>query len=1133
MLAGAVAATAALIGSLVLAAPAAAVPTAAPAAVDTGIVQTAAVAGFNPENIISDALFYDGNAMSSAEIQAFLDAKIGSCSNGKCLNVLNVSVSSRDAWYSAVTGDLVCSSLQGGTMRTSELIYRVQVACGISAKAILVTLQKEQGLTTSSAPSDWNLQAAMGASCPDTSPCDPAYSGVGPQIVQGVRQLKIYKAGRFGKQPGVNFIGYSPNAACGGTNLNIQNYATAALYNYTPYQPNAASLAAGWGLGDGCSSYGNRNFFNYYTSWFGSTQGETLQILQVTGTSDRYLVSLGSRWKLPTAELAAQYTWLASVRQVATSELSSYRDMGDAKRGVKTTSGIVYVLDSGQRFRVFDINQLRDLGWDYGALPVADDAQVARYPDAGYLARVITAGGPKWLIQSGARREVVDLDLLPRFGIPATTSRVSPAMIADYEISAPVASVGVYRDATHPYRLQTDAGVYGVPDAASGTAIARSARELTPESFALMPASSTMPIRIASGGRSFVMVDGGWLEVNAADYPTTLPFTSLPAGASAGLPVVGRVSGPHFVRERSDGQTYLVSWGTLQAVSPAQQAWVTTTYGVSSRVWPVLDGALDGTSSAGGVVRTADGAAYLLDGSRAYRLRDCAQVADWGGDCATAPTATAAEMARYASAGVLAALVRAPSGTMWLPQSGRLRQVLDPSLLAAYGIPAVTSAVSTATIARLPVGVPVLAAGVYSDGGVGRTLVTSGGQYSLTPDQVTGVIADRVRILTPESFAMLPISARLPSRMHSDGRSFILTQEGWLEVPSATYGGDAAFTAVGSRAFTGIPLAGNEPRPHFVRDAGSGQEFLVSGGAAQVVGGAAERAAITARYGVPAKVWVVVPGALTGVKILYDLFVRSESGDVFLMDGDTRYRASGCQMAADFGKDCSTIRTLTSAQLSATRDGGALADLLRSPDGYTWLIQSGTKREVPDPRVLAPYGIGTTSTSVSASVLAQVPLAAPVVGVGVYDDKAGDVRVITGAGRAFSVPAASRIGTVTSGAWKISPASIDLITVEGDLPTRIETTAGTFVLTADGWLSVNRADYSPLTFKPLGARGSEGIPSAGAEPRPHFVREESADAVFLASGGLMDAGDSASRGWISATYGVPSKIWIVPAGTLK
>ncbi|ODT29150.1 MAG: hypothetical protein ABS63_01335 [Microbacterium sp. SCN 70-27] len=242
-------------------------------AVDAGIVQAAAVVGFNPESIISDALFYDGNAMSAAEIQAFLNAKIGTCQNGKCLNVLTTGISSRGAVVSQTTGNLICSAIQGGTMPVSELIYRVQVACGISAKVILTTLQKEQGLTTSSAPSDWNLKAAMGASCPDTAPCDPAFAGVGPQILKGTQQLKTYKAANFAKQPGVNFIGYNPNSACGGTTLNIRNYATAALYNYTPYQPNAAALAAGYGLGDGCSSYGNRNFYNYYTQWFGSTQG--------------------------------------------------------------------------------------------------------------------------------------------------------------------------------------------------------------------------------------------------------------------------------------------------------------------------------------------------------------------------------------------------------------------------------------------------------------------------------------------------------------------------------------------------------------------------------------------------------------------------------------------------------------------------------------------------------------------------------------------------------------------------------------------------------------------------------------------------------------------------------------------
>lgn len=245
------------------------------AVVDSAIVKTADLSKFNPGNIISDALFYDGNAMTSAEIQRFLDQKIGRCENGKCLNIQNVSISSRERRVSQVTGDLVCEAIQGGTMRASELIYRVQVACGISAKVILATLQKEQTLVTSRAPSDWNIQQAMGQACPDTAPCDPAFSGLGPQIVGGVNQLKIYKAGRFAKQPGVHYIQYNPDVRCGGTNVNIVNYATAALYNYTPYQPNASAIRAGYGEGDTCGSYGNRNFFHFYTDWFGSTQEPT------------------------------------------------------------------------------------------------------------------------------------------------------------------------------------------------------------------------------------------------------------------------------------------------------------------------------------------------------------------------------------------------------------------------------------------------------------------------------------------------------------------------------------------------------------------------------------------------------------------------------------------------------------------------------------------------------------------------------------------------------------------------------------------------------------------------------------------------------------------------------------------
>ena len=46
---------------------------------------------------------------------------------------------------------------------------------------------------------------------------------------------------------------------CGTSSVYIQNQATAGLYNYTPYQPNAAALANLYGTGDSCSAYGNRN----------------------------------------------------------------------------------------------------------------------------------------------------------------------------------------------------------------------------------------------------------------------------------------------------------------------------------------------------------------------------------------------------------------------------------------------------------------------------------------------------------------------------------------------------------------------------------------------------------------------------------------------------------------------------------------------------------------------------------------------------------------------------------------------------------------------------------------------------------------------------------------------------------
>ena len=65
----------------------------------------------------------------------------------------------------------------------------------------------------------------------------------------------------------------SRESGCGSGPVTIKNLATASLYTYTPYQPNAAALAAYPGAGDRCSTYGNRNFFRLFQKYFGDTGG--------------------------------------------------------------------------------------------------------------------------------------------------------------------------------------------------------------------------------------------------------------------------------------------------------------------------------------------------------------------------------------------------------------------------------------------------------------------------------------------------------------------------------------------------------------------------------------------------------------------------------------------------------------------------------------------------------------------------------------------------------------------------------------------------------------------------------------------------------------------------------------------
>ncbi len=236
----------------------------------------AAEAGvFDPGRIIDDSIFFNGDAMTARQVQDFLETKVSTCQAGyTCLKDLRLDTTNKPA-------DQMCAGYTGRAYQSAaDVIAAVGRSCGISQKVLLVTLQKEQGLVTHTWPSEWRYMAAMGQGCPDTAACNEAYYGFFNQVYGAAHQMK-----RYANPPGTsNFftwyapgrtwnVLFHPNTACGSSPVYIQNQATADLYYYTPYQPNRAALAAGYGTGDACSSYGNRNFFNYFTAWFGSTKG--------------------------------------------------------------------------------------------------------------------------------------------------------------------------------------------------------------------------------------------------------------------------------------------------------------------------------------------------------------------------------------------------------------------------------------------------------------------------------------------------------------------------------------------------------------------------------------------------------------------------------------------------------------------------------------------------------------------------------------------------------------------------------------------------------------------------------------------------------------------------------------------
>lgn len=251
-------------------------------------LSAASTSEFKPGNIISDAVMANYNSMSVSEIQNFLTNK-NSCKNTNYNQYLSLKAQYPHLDWHFENGHFVCLSEErfgdgeviGSGQTAAEVIYQASQDYRINPQVLLVLLEKEQSLISDTYPNTRQYRSATGYGCPDTAACSAKYYGFKNQVRNAAALFRDVLDRGYSAYPektkGV-YIGYNPNSACGRSEVYIENRATAALYRYTPYQPNVAALAAGYGTGDGCSAYGNRNFYLFFVDWFGSTQNVPNQI---------------------------------------------------------------------------------------------------------------------------------------------------------------------------------------------------------------------------------------------------------------------------------------------------------------------------------------------------------------------------------------------------------------------------------------------------------------------------------------------------------------------------------------------------------------------------------------------------------------------------------------------------------------------------------------------------------------------------------------------------------------------------------------------------------------------------------------------------------------------------------------
>ena len=356
---------------------------------------------FNPSYIISDEEMTDTLAMTREQVQAFLESR-------------------------GALGAYVGPDINGNIERASDIIYDSAVAFDLNPQFLLVLLQREQSLVDDDAPTQKQLDWAMGyAVCDDCSMDDPAlqkYRGFGNQVYYAAKRIRESYLDDL-ERMGTTLTGIGPGieTIIDGLRFTPANFATAVLFTYTPHL------------------HGNENFVRIWQRWFvrDYPSGSLLQDIDSGGI---WLIKYGER--RPITSRTAYLTRFpnANLIPVKPSTLESYtigKPISFPNYSLlRSPRGTVFLIvddmrrgfTSGEALRSlgFNTDEIIDVSWeDLDAYVEGEPIDVDSGDPQGELLQDATSGGIVY-VEEGVKHPIMSREILQnRF--PGWTFRTVPS----------------------------------------------------------------------------------------------------------------------------------------------------------------------------------------------------------------------------------------------------------------------------------------------------------------------------------------------------------------------------------------------------------------------------------------------------------------------------------------------------------------------------------------------------------------------------------------------------------------------------------------------------------------------------------------------------------------------------------